>query len=141
MLLFSGLLNTVATNIRLEFQKAKLYNLLTCALITDLSRAFHCLDHELIIAKLNLYGFTWVALKLYHDYPSHKKQRTRITIYEVNRLQWCLGYLKGQYWFKQFYLIFLVALFFILSRIDVVNFAIEIHFTFLVKMWMMSLDP
>ena len=40
------------------------------ALLTDLSKAFDCLDHELLIAKLNAYGFSLTALKLVHNYLS-----------------------------------------------------------------------
>ena len=47
-------------------------------LLTDLSKAFDCLDHELLIAKLNAYGFHLSALKLIHDYLSNGKQRTKI---------------------------------------------------------------
>ena len=48
------------------------------ALLTDLSKAFDCLDHELLIAKLNPYGFSLPALKLVHDYLSNRKQRTKV---------------------------------------------------------------
>ena len=48
------------------------------ALLTDLSKAFDCLNHELLVAKLNAYGFTLPALKLVHDYLSDRKQRTRV---------------------------------------------------------------
>ena len=43
------------------------------ALLTDLSKAFDCLAHELIVAKLNAYGFNLPALKLMHSYLSHRK--------------------------------------------------------------------
>ena len=46
-------------------------------LLTDLSKAFDHLDHELPIAKLNAYGFSVPAIKLVHDYLSDKKQRTK----------------------------------------------------------------
>ena len=48
------------------------------ALLTDLSKTFDCLPHELIIAKLNAYGFNLPALKLMHSYLSHRKQRTKV---------------------------------------------------------------
>ena len=48
------------------------------ALLTDLSKAFDCLDHELLIAKLNAYGFSLTASKLIYDYLSNRKQRTKI---------------------------------------------------------------
>ena len=44
------------------------------ALLTDLSKAFDCLDHELLIAKLNAYRFSLPALNMIHDYLSHRKQ-------------------------------------------------------------------
>ena len=34
------------------------------ALLTDLSKAFDCANHELLTAKLNAYGFSWPALQL-----------------------------------------------------------------------------
>ena len=43
------------------------------ALLTDLSEAFDCLDHELLTAKLNAYGFNLPALRLVHDYLSNSK--------------------------------------------------------------------
>ena len=49
------------------------------ALLTDLSRAFDFLNHELIIAKLNAYGFSLTALKLVHNYLSKKKQQTKMS--------------------------------------------------------------
>ena len=37
------------------------------ALLTNLLKAFDCLDHELLIAKLNAYGFSLTALELVHN--------------------------------------------------------------------------
>ena len=38
------------------------------ALLTDLSKAFDCLPHELLIAKLDAYGFDKNSLKVIHSY-------------------------------------------------------------------------
>ena len=67
------------------------------ALLTDLSRVFDCLDHELLIAKLNAYGFSLTALKLVHNYLSNRKQRTK----KIQRTVVCwklyLGFHKDQF--------------------------------------------
>ena len=47
-------------------------------LLTDLSKAFDCLPHDLIIAKLQAYGFDYLALKLIHSYLTGRKQRVRV---------------------------------------------------------------
>ena len=43
--------------------------------MTDLSKAFDCIPHDLIIVKLEAYGFHIDALKLFHDYLSNRKQK------------------------------------------------------------------
>ena len=48
------------------------------ALMTDLSKAFDCLSHELLIAKLEAYGFDEKSLKLIYNYLSNRKQRVKI---------------------------------------------------------------
>ena len=37
------------------------------ALLTDLSKAFDCLSHELLIAELHAYGLSLNALRLVHS--------------------------------------------------------------------------
>ena len=46
-------------------------------LLTDLSKAFDCLSQELIVAKLNAYGFSLSALKLMQNYFSERKKITK----------------------------------------------------------------
>ena len=48
------------------------------ALVTYLSKAFDCIPHDLIIAKLEEYGFHIDALKLIHDCLSNIKQRVKV---------------------------------------------------------------
>ena len=69
------------------------------ALLTDLSKVFDCLNHDLLIAKLNGYGFSLPALRLIHEDLLNRKQRTRInnSIHTVHGWKLFLGYLKDQY--------------------------------------------
>ena len=46
------------------------------AILTDLSKAFDCICHNCLIAKLNAYGFDRNALKLICDYLSDISQKT-----------------------------------------------------------------
>ena len=48
------------------------------ALLADLSKAFDCIPHDLIIAKPEAYGFQIDALRLVYDYLSNRKQRVKL---------------------------------------------------------------
>ena len=49
------------------------------ALMTGLSKAFDCLHHELLIAKLDAYGFIIKSVKLIQIYLSNRKQMVRVS--------------------------------------------------------------
>ena len=48
------------------------------ALLTDLSKAFDCLPHNLLLAKLHAYGVDKPSLKYIKDYLHHRKQKVKI---------------------------------------------------------------
>ena len=48
------------------------------AFFTDLSKAFDCIDHNLLITKLSWYGVTPKSLKLIFSYLSNRTQGVRI---------------------------------------------------------------
>ena len=48
------------------------------AILTDLSKTFHCISHHLLIARLNPYGFDQNALDVIHSYLFGKSQKTNV---------------------------------------------------------------
>ena len=47
-------------------------------LLTNFSKAFDCLSHDLLIAKLHAYGLDIDSLNVVHDYLSNREQRTTV---------------------------------------------------------------
>ena len=64
----------MVVNIKNALDQGKEYG----ALLTDLSKAFDCLLHDLIVAKLHVYGFSTESLKLINSYLTKRKQRVKI---------------------------------------------------------------
>ena len=48
------------------------------ALLTDLSKAFDCLPHELLITKLHAHRVDTPSLKLLDSYLTKRKQRVKL---------------------------------------------------------------
>ena len=47
-------------------------------LLTDISKTFDCLSHDLLIAKLRAYGLDLASLEILRDYLTNIKQRTKV---------------------------------------------------------------
>ena len=50
----------------------------TGAILTDLSKTFDCIDHNLLIAKLSAYGFEKQSINFMYSYRTKHKQRTKV---------------------------------------------------------------
>ena len=84
---------------------------------------FDCLDHDLVIAKLNAYSFSLTALRLVHDYLPNRKQRTGINNSYIDWLEVAFGVRQRSILGPLLFKIFLADLFFTLDDGHFTNFA------------------
>ena len=94
------------------------------ALLADLSKAFDCLDHELLIAELNPYGLSLPALRLIYTYLSNRKRKRKINCFyrEWLEISCFVGFLAGSIFGTIFFNIYLTDIFLIMDDIDIANY-------------------
>ena len=82
---------------------------------TDLGKVFDCISHDLLIAKLEAYGFHFNALRLLHSYLSDRYQRVRANSNYSSWSEIICGVLQGSTLGPLLFNIYLSDLFFFLD--------------------------
>ena len=91
--------------------------------LMDLSKAYDCLPHDLLIAKLETYGLDNGSLKLILDYLSFRKQRTKVDSAYSKWLKIRRGIPQGSILGSLLFNICINDIFMTIEESDICNFA------------------
>ena len=91
--------------------------------LMDLSKAYDCLPHDLLIAKLEAYGLDTTSLSLIKNYLANRKQRTKVGSSYSDWFEFLRGILQGSILGPLFVNIFINDIFFEIQKSNICNFA------------------
>ena len=87
----------------------------------DLSKAYDCVNHDLIIAKLEAYGVGDNSLRLIQNYLSQRQQRVKVGSSFTEWLEIILGIPQGSILPPILFNIFINDLFLFIKETDICN--------------------
>ena len=90
--------------------------------LSNLSKAFDCLPHDLIVAKLDACGFSTESLKLINSYLTERKQRVKMNDQFSSCLDIAVGVPQGSILGPLLFNIFLCDMFLFCNDIDFANY-------------------
>ena len=93
------------------------------ALLIDLLKAFYCMTHDLLIAKLHALNFDMNALNLIFDYLTGRKQRVKINPSFSSYLDIFQGVPQGSILGLLLFNLFLCDLFLFVEEVDIMIYA------------------